>query len=166
MATFLDVSALENFSVIFVFLLMAVGGYAIMTYTKVLGENHFINALIGILIGFFTIMSPTAVEIFKAILPFIAVALLLLIMVSATAGMFGKFDIDSIPSMKWIVIVIFVIILLVGTLVVVRQNIDVPERGEDFGKVSTVIFHPTFLGLVLLLLIAVFTIGLLATKQT
>ena len=166
MATFLDVSALENFSVIFVFLLVFVGSYAILQLTKVLGQNPFINAMISLVIAFLSILSPITVQIFESILPFIAIVLLLTVMVSAAAGMFGKFDIEAIPSMKWIMIAMFVIILAVGTLVVVRQNIEVPERGEDFGKVSTVIFHPNLLGMILILIIAVFTIGLLASKQT
>ena len=39
MATFLDVTVLENFSVIFVFLLAWIGGYAMLIYTKILGGN-------------------------------------------------------------------------------------------------------------------------------
>ena len=37
--------------------------------------------------------------------------------------------------------------------------------GEDFGKISTVIFHPNFLGMILIFVIAIFTVGLLASKQ-
>ena len=72
---------------------------------------------------------------------------------------------ESLQGLKWIVLVIIVIGVIVGTAVIVRENIDVPERGEDYSKISTVIFHPNFLGMVLILLIAVFTVGLLASKQ-
>lgn len=166
MATFLDVTALESFSVIFVFLLIWVGGYAILLYTKVLGQNQFVSIIISLVVAFLAIMSPLATLIVKSILPFVAVVLLLIIIVSSVSGMFGKFDVDALPGMKFIVITILVIALIVGSLAIVRQNIEVPERGEDFGKISTVIFHPNFLGMVLILLIAVFTVGLLAAKQT
>ena len=166
MATFLDVTALESFSVIFVFLLVWVIGYAILLYTKVLGQNQFVSIIISLVFAFLTIISPLATLIVKSILPFVAVVLILIIVVSSTAGMFGKFDVDALPGMKFIVITILVIALIVGSLAIVRQNIDVPERGEDFGKISTVIFHPNFLGMILILLIAVFTVGLLAAKQT
>lgn len=166
MATFLDVTALESFSVIFVFLLVFVGSYAILLYTKVLGQNQLVNILISIAFGVFAIISPLATLIIKSIIPFVVVVLLLVIMVSSASGMFGKVDVDSLPGLKGIVLVIFIIALIVGSLVIVRQNIEVPERGEDFGKISTVIFHPNFLGMILILLIAVFTIGLLASKQT
>jgi len=166
MATFLDVTALESFSIIFVFLLVWVGSYAILLYTKVLGQNQFVSIIISLVIAFLTIISPLATLIVKSILPFVAVALLLIIVVSSASGMLGKFDADALPGLKGILIVILVIALVVGSLAIIRQNIDVPERGEDFGKVSTVIFHPNFLGMILILLIAVFTIALLASKQT
>src|SRR3989338_3405783 len=166
MATFLDVTALESFSIIFVFLLVWVGSYAILLYTKVLGQNQFVSIIISLVVAFLTIISPLATLIVKSILPFVAVVLILVIIVSSASGMFGKFDVDAIPGLKGIVIVILVIALVVGSLAIVRQNIEVPERGEDFGKISTVIFHPNFLGMVLILAIAVFTVGLLASKQT
>lgn len=166
MATFLDVTVLENFSVVFVFLLVWIGGYAILLYTRILGQNQFVNIIISLVIAFLTIISPLATLVIKSILPFVAVGMVLIIIISATSGMFGKVDVDSLPGLKGIVIVILVVALVVGSLAIVRQNIEVPERGEDFGKISTVIFHPNFLGMVLILLIAVFTIGLLASKQT
>jgi uncharacterized membrane protein YozB (DUF420 family) len=166
MATFLDITALENFSVIFVFLLVWIIVYAILLYTKVLGQNQFVSIITGLVFAILAIMSPLATLIVKSIIPFVAVVLILVIIVTSTSGMFGKVDVDSLPGLKGVVIVILVIALIVGSLAIVRENIKVPERGEDFGKVSTVIFHPNFLGMVLLLLIAVFTVGLLAAKQT
>lgn len=165
MATFLDVTALENFSVIFIFLLVWIGGYALLLYTKVLGQNQFINIIISMIMAFLTIISPLATSIFKSIAPFISVMLVLVMIVSITAGMFGKVDVESFPGMKWLAIAVIIIAIVVSALSIVRENIEVPERGEDFGKISTVIFHPNFLGMILILLVAVFTIGLLASKQ-
>ena len=56
MATFLDVTALQSFSVIFVFVFVWLIVYAILIYTKALGANQFINILIGLLIAFFVII--------------------------------------------------------------------------------------------------------------
>ena len=165
MATFLDVTALENFSVIFVFLLAWLGGYAMMIYTKFMGQNQFINIIISLIFAIFVIISPLATLIFKTIAPIAAVVMLLVVVTYSASSMFGKTDIESLDSLKWVVLVILVIALVVGTASIVRENIDVPERGEDFGKISTVIFHPKFLGMVLIFLIAVFTIVLLATKS-
>ena len=165
MATFLDFTALEGFSVVFVFILVWLVVYAILLYTKVLGQNQMVNIIIGLVVALLVVISDLATLIVKQIAPIFAVVLVFVVIISATSGMFGKVGIDSMPSLKGIVLVILVIALVVGSLAIVRENIEVPERGEDFGKVSTVIFHPNFLGMILLLAIAVFTVGLLATKQ-
>ena len=165
MATFLDVTALEGFSVIFVFVFVWLVVYAILLYTKVLGQNQMINVLIGLVVALFVIISDLATLIVKQIAPIFAVVLVFIVIISATSGMFGNISIDSIPSLKVVALIILVIALVVGSLAIVRENIEVPERGEDFGKISTVIFHPNFLGMILILAIAVFTVGLLATKQ-
>ena len=165
MATFLDVTALQSFSVIFVFIFVWLIVYAILIYTKALGANQFINILIGLLIAFFVIISPLATLVVRQVAPIFAVVLVLIAIISIASGMFGDVQVESLNSLKWVVLVILIIALVVGTLSIIRENIDVPERGEDFGKISTVIFHPNFLGMILIFVIAIFTVGLLASKQ-
>jgi len=165
MATFLDVTALANFSVIFVFLLVAISGYGLMIYLRPFGQNQFVYILLSVITAFFVIISPLATLVIKSIAPIMAVVLIFVGLISVASGMFGDVQMESLSSMKWAVFVILIVALIVGALSIVRENIDVPERGEDFGKVSTVIFHPNFLGLILILAIAVFTVGLLASKQ-
>ncbi|MBI2651530.1 hypothetical protein HYX01_03600 [Candidatus Woesearchaeota archaeon] len=165
MATFLDVTALENFSVIFVFLLVAVGGYAILLSTKVFGDKQFVIVLVSILTALFVIMSPLATLVVKSIAPVMAVVLILVTLISLSSSMFGSGQMEALNSLKWVVFVVLVIAIIVGSLSIVRENIKVPERGEDFSKVSTVIFHPNFLGMILILSIAIFTVALLASKQ-
>lgn len=163
MATFLDVTALEGFSSVFVFLLVALGGYAVLIYTKPFGQNQFVYVLVGVITAFFVIMSPVATLVIKSIAPFMAVALILVALVSVASGMFGNVGMDS--GLKVTVFIMLIIALVVGSLSIVRQNISVPERGEDFGKMSTIIFHPNFLGMIFLFAIAAFTVALLAAKQ-
>jgi len=165
MATFLDVSTLENFSTIFVFLMAWLGGYAMLMYTRFLGANQPIQIILSLIFGIFVIISPLATLVFKTIIPIAAVVMLLVMIVYASSSMFGNINLESMDSLKWVVLVILAVALVVGVGSIVRDNIDVPERGEDFGKISTVVFHPNFLGMVLILLIAVFTIALLATKS-
>src|SRR3989338_6171587 len=165
MATFLDVTALEGFSNVFVFLLVALGGYAVMIYLKPFGRNQFMYALLSVITAFFVIISPLATLIIKSLAPFLAVILTLLALVSVASGMFGHgMDTSSFGSMRAVVFVLLIVALIVGTFSIVRQNIDVPERGEDFGKVSTIIFHPNFLGMIFIFAIAIFTVALLASS--
>ena len=166
MATFLDVTALQSFSVIFVFLFVVLTVYAILLYTKFTGQNQFINILIAIVIGIFVIISDIATSIIGQIAPVIGLLFVFIAILAVTGSMFGSTNlITDSSALKYIVLVIVVVAVVVGSLAVVRDKIDVPERGEDFSKTSTIIFHPNFLGLILIFLIAAFTVGLLASRQ-
>jgi len=164
MATFLDVTALENFSIIFVFLLAWLGGYAMLLYTKFI-PNQFINIILSLVFAFFVILSPLATTIFKTLAPVTAVVMFLVVIVFSASNMFGSVGMDSMNNLKIVVLVILVVGLIAVTGSIVRENIDVPERGEDFGKLSTIIFHPNFLGIILIFGLAIFTVALLAVKQ-
>jgi hypothetical protein len=164
MATFLDVTALENFSIVFVFLLAWLGGYAMLLYTKFI-QNQFINAILSLLFGFFVILSPIATQIFKTLAPLMAVVMFLVVIVFSASNMFGNINLDTVSNLKWVVLVILVVGLIAVTGSIVREHIDVPERGEDFGKLSTVMFHPNFLGIIFIFALAIFTVALLAARQ-
>ena len=167
MATFLDVTSLERFSVIFVFVFVIVAMYALLLYTRLLGGNQIIIGLLSILIAIFVIISPLATLVVRTIAPVIAVLFVLVAIAAVALSIYGShMDADSFPALKWILFVIVAVAIIVGTLTVVRENITVPETGADFSKTSTVIFHPNFLGMVLIFLIAVFTIGLLSAKHS
>jgi hypothetical protein len=47
----------------------------------------------------------------------------------------------------------------------IREQVDVAETQQDLSKTINLIFHPTFLGTVLILTIAIFTIALLASRN-
>jgi|TARA_Y100000310_G_scaffold342807_1_gene447550 hypothetical protein len=167
MATFLDVASVDGFAIIFVFLFAFLVMYAMLLYSKVLGQNQIIILLISVVVAFFVILSDLATLVIKQVAPIFAVVLVFvtIITIATKALGTGMTTADALPNLKWIVLVVLVMALIVGTLSVIRENIDVPEKGEDFSKSSTVIFHPNFLGIVLIALIAVFTVGLLAVKQ-
>src|SRR3989338_9271693 len=164
MATFLDVTALQNFSIIFVFLLAWLGGYAMTLYVK-FTQNQIINLIISLLFAFFVVMSPLATLIFKTLAPIAAVVMFLVVIVFSASDMFGNVGLDSMNNLKAVVFVILVVGLIAVTGSVIRENIDVPERGEDFGKLLTIIFHPNFLGIIFIFALAIFTVALLAAKQ-
>lgn len=164
MATFLDVTALENFSVIFVFLLAWLGGYAMLLYLKFI-QNQFLIIVLSLMFAFFVIISPLATLIFETIAPIVAVVMFLVVIVFSASGMFGNTNMDSMQNLKWVMLVIIVVGLIVVTGSIIRENIEVPERGEDFSKISTIIFHPNFLGIIFIFALAIFTVALLAAKQ-
>lgn len=165
MATFLDVTGLEHFSSIFVFLFVWVGGYAVLLWAKILGDNKFIHALVSLLIAIFVLISPIATGIVASTAPFIAVTLVFIVLISVATKMLGG-DIEAFPAMRGVFIIIIILILVITAGIKLRESVNVPsETQKDLSKTINLIFHPTFIGTVLILAIAVFTIALLAGRS-
>lgn len=171
MATFLDVTGLEHFSSFFVFIFVWLAVYAILIYTRVLGGNKAISIVIGLLIGVFVLLTPIASGVIQYIAPWFAVIFIFVILISITSKMFGAADFESYSSLKWVVLVVIIIALIVGSLSYVRERTILPGDNEttediDFAKTTNFFFHPKVLGMLFVLLIAVFTIALLAGKSS
>lgn len=165
MATFLDVTGLQHFSSIFVFLFVWLVVYAMLLLTKVLGGNKFVHALIGLLLAIFVLISPLATSVVADIAPFIAVAFLFIVLISVASTMLGA-NIEAFPALKGILLVSLVIIIVVAAGIKLREQANVPSSTqEDLSKTVNLIFHPTFLGTILVFAIAIFTIALLASRS-
>lgn len=165
MATFLDVTGLQHFSSIFVFLFVWIIVYAVLLWTKILGENKFVHALIGLLLAIFVLISPLATDVVASVAPFLAVVFLFIVLVSVASTMLGA-NIEAFPALKGVFLVFIVLIIVISVGVKVREQAGIPsETQKDLSKTVNLIFHPTFLGTVLVLAIAVFTIALLAGRS-
>lgn len=165
MATFLDVTGLEHFTSIFVFLFVLLVVYSTMMWTKLLGDNKFINVLFGLLMAIFTLISPTAVSVVASVAPFIAVIMLFVVLMNVGLKMIGT-EVEAFPAVKGIFFIIVVLIVIITAGVKIKENVNPPsETQTDLSKTINLIFHPTFLGTVLILAIAVFTIALLAGRN-
>lgn len=168
MATFLDVTGLQHFSNLFAFLFVWLIVYAVLSFTKVIGDNQLINALIGLLLGLFALFSPFITNAIIFIAPWFGLLFVFIMLIMVVAHMFGTgADMAINPGLRGIVLVIIIIIFVVGGLVYARDQISVPEEideDSDYSKITNVLFHPKFIGVVFILIIAVFTIGLLASK--
>jgi len=171
MATFLDVTGLEHFSSFFVFIFVWLAVYAILIYTRIFGGNKAISIVIGLIIGIFVLFSPIASGVIQYIAPWFAVIFIFVILISVTSKMFGGADFESYSSLKWVVLIIIVITLIVGSLSYVRERTVLPGDNEtsedvDYAQTTNFFFHPRVLGMLFVLLIAVFTIALLAGKSS
>jgi len=78
MATFLDVTGLEQFSNFFVFIFVWLTVYALLTYSKVI-QNHAINIILGLIVGFFVLLSPIVSASIRYMAPWFAVFLILIL---------------------------------------------------------------------------------------
>jgi predicted membrane channel-forming protein YqfA (hemolysin III family) len=76
-------------------------------------------------------------------------------------------DIASFGQLKVAFIAFILLILVIGVFAYIRDQATIPTGEDaDYTKTSSVIFHPKVLGIVFVLLVAVFTIVLMAGKQT
>jgi hypothetical protein len=171
-ASFLDVTGLAEFSKLFVFILVLLVVYAILAYSKVLGENKAIPWLIAFVLAIFVVVTPIAAGAIAYISPWFVLVFIFIGFITASLKMFGASpaDIGSYTSLKWVFMVIVIIIMVVGFLSYIRERTFLPGDNEtstdisEYTKSSIVIFHPTILGAIVVLLIAVFTIALLSGK--
>ena len=190
MATFLDaVGTLEEFSVIFTFILVLVVVYGLLQYTKLLGENKAIHAIIALAISFLFLFSQTASEILKIIVPWFVILFSAILFLLVGIKMFGatkEADLDfwSLVSQhettKWWIISL-TLVIVIGAIATVYS-----EKGRVFGEGGEVqstregsvgeigtkgeagfwgtISHPKVLGFIAILLIASFVVRYMAQK--
>ena len=165
MATFLDVTGLQYFSSIFVFLFVWLVIYAVLLWTKVLGDNKFVHALIGLLLAIFVLISPIATSVVAEVAPFVAVVFLFIVLISVATTMLGV-NIEAFPAIKGILLVFIILTIIIAAGIKVREQANVPSSTQtDLSKTVNLIFNPTFLGTILVFAIAVFTIALLASRS-
>lgn len=165
MATFLDVTGLQYFSSIFVFLFVWLVVYAVLLWTKVLGDNKIVHALVGLLLAIFVLVSPIATSVVADVAPFVAVVFLFIVLISVATTMLGA-NIEAFPALRGVLLVFIILIIIVAAGVKVREQANVPSSTQtDLSKTVNLIFHPTFLGTILVFAIAVFTIALLASRS-
>ncbi len=168
MATFLDISGLQQFSTFFVFIFVWLAVYAILVYSKVLGNNKIIHVIIGLVIGLLVLFSPIATGTVEYIAPWFAVVFIFVIFVTMALKLFGASGMESLGSLRILTFVVIILIMVVGALSYIRQEVTVPGddgTSVDYSKTTTILFHPKILGIIFIMIIAIFTIVLMAGKQ-
>tara|TARA_Y100000294_G_C8437310_1_gene289272 strand:- start:235 stop:585 length:351 start_codon:yes stop_codon:yes gene_type:complete len=113
--------------------------------------------------GIFVLISPIATSVVASTAPFIAVVFLFVVLLNVALKMLGG-DLDSFHSVKVIFFVIVLVVIIIGAGVKVKDQIGEQENPQDLSKSINLILHPKFLGTVLIFAIAIFTIGLIASR--
>lgn len=168
MATFLDIGGLQQFSTFFVFIFVWLAVYAVLTYSKILGENKAIQIVIGLVIALLVLFSPIATGMIEYIAPWFAVVFIFVIFATMALKMFGATGAESLGSLRVVTFVVIILVLVVGALSYVRGQVSAPGDNEtsiDYGKTTALLFHPKILGIMFIMIIAIFTIVLMAGKQ-
>ena len=168
MATFLDISGLQGFSNILVFLFISVVVYAGMGMTKSLGEHKGINVLIAVLFGIFVMFSSTVTDLIVELAPVIALVFLFGVFAQSGIAYLGGDTNDKMQGLKFVTYIVLVLIVVVFATAKIRDAVDVPgDDGVDdkFDSALELFFHPKIMGMVFIFIIAIFAILLLAGKQ-
>lgn len=187
MATPLDIGILQNVAIIFPFLLVLVLTYAIFSTTKIFGDSQGLYAFLAFILAVFTLFSPVAVKTINRMAPWFVLLFIFSIFLLISFQVFGVDNkkIASIVTSKrhgntffyWVISLVLIIAL--GSLTSVlseERELEklsspdgstpiVEEPGEEDVGFFPTIFHPKVLGMILILMIAVFTIKNLAGAQ-
>lgn len=173
MVTF-DVGLIQNFSIIFTWLFFFVTLYAILSFGKIFGDHKGLQALIALVLSFFSILSPSVIKLVSLLAPAFVVVMLFLMFVFVLYKMFGveeswisKAVVGEEGAAYYWIIIVAVLIFITSAAIVwgpalpyTKENATA-EPGTISGNIAAVFFHPKLLGFLFLLLIAVFAIWLL-----
>ncbi len=178
MASPIQLGFLSDFSNLFLVILMFVLAYALLTKTKILGDNNAMNAIAAAMFAFLIAISPAARELIKIVTPafsffvFVIVTIVVLFMFIGVKNdtIVGAF---RDPAVYWFIIVVFVLFLLyAGTVVYGEQirGLTTTTGGEVQDNVvasaGKVIFHPKVLGGILILAVIAFAIRYLVVETS
>ena len=170
MATFLDLTGLEQFSKVFIFILVIVVAYALISNSNISGTAKWISLIIAI----FVILSDAVTMILKGIIPWVGILFVFVIFImiaGKTMGAGGK----DFMEFKWVLLVLTIVVFLIAAAFTIRENAklpgDIDEDGnviedKDYVSTSNFLFHPTMLGIIFILLVGIFTVALLAGKSS
>lgn len=185
MATFLDVTFLQKFTNLFIFLLVMLTSYAILEKSKFFGtDKKALNALISFFLGLMILLSTTISAIIRSIIPIFLVLFVIIIFFIIGVNLFGEgskdiMDILQNKEIGRILIIIMIIIVLAVIFKVNSKTTAIDENGnlidknytEDFDRYNQTeldvnyksgVFNPKIIGLIMVLLIGAFTVRLLA----
>ena len=183
MATPLDLGLLSHFSIIFPILLVYALVLGVLTYTKFLGDNKVIHNLISIVIALSISFSPMVATVINTMTPWIILILVLVMFLLMAYKFMGATDADISHVLTrdrtivvWIMIIFMIIMiasiskLYFAEAPVVSGEGAVAVEGEEavgrgVGAFWATIFNPKVIGVIMVMLIAVFAIVLLSKEE-
>ncbi|VVB81190.1 Uncharacterised protein [uncultured archaeon] len=185
MATFLDIAGLKQFSGLFPFLLVLVLVYAVLSQTSWFKEKQGMAALIAVIAAIMTLFSSIAMKTINLMAPWFVLFIIFSILFILVFMMFGytqKDVTEFITSGEYgigIWAMAIMIVIGAGSLAAVL-NEEVGLEKLTAGNVSSVgaetgtpanygfwqtLFHPKILGMVLIMMIAFFTMRQLVKTE-
>ena len=189
MATFLDVSLIKSFDVIFPVILVWAVSFSALQYLKPLGNSVGLNAIISGVVGLMILLSDKAVQMINFMTPWFAVAIIFFLLLFLIFRMFGAKDETFTAVLKqkevyWFVIGVGVVIFGAGIAdtfgqdltsqaftgdgtnpQALNQSLGGSSATADFDQnIAAIIFSPKVLGLMIIFLIMASAIALLTSS--
>ncbi len=193
MATFLDLGLFQHIIVVFPFLLVFVGSYAVLNKVNVLGADKGLNAIIAFAVASMFLFVQDATTLLTVITPWFILMLFVLFFVLLIFQFMGVKE-ETITKKvmdadwgapHWIIVSVILIIVIAGAGQVFGPRLaglpgeqqigtQITDGGEVVsggqtgtfsGRVNDILFHPKVVGMVLMLLIVTFTIRTLVTDE-
>jgi len=194
MATLLDIGLLNVFSTLFPVLFVLVFTAAILQKTQLLGENAAINWFVAIIFAFLVGSSGALIKVINFITPWFVI-ILIFVFLLVFIFRFGGVKEEQIlvqfqdPGVAWTLVIIGIVILLFGigqgfgqeflekTSKAQQEGKTIAPAGQLVGNetdtstleyqtnLTRTFFHPKVLGLLLIFIIAMFTVALLARQE-
>ncbi len=181
MATFLDIGLLEHFSIIFYLVFIFVLMYAILSVTKILGEDKNLNAMLAGSLALILALSGTTRDLISFVTPTFFVFIFFVfftVLIYKFMGASDK-DVTEIFSTKagtrgFILAIVGIIILsslgkifFTGSTTVLSDNTTMTANQSAVGTVgqsalTSTLTHPKVLGLILILIIAAYAMSFLS----
>ncbi|MBU4284314.1 MAG: hypothetical protein KJ968_04335 [Nanoarchaeota archaeon] len=181
MATFLEIGLLEYFNIIFYLIFIFVLLYAILSLTKVLGENKNLNAMLALALALLLALSGPTRDLIKFVTPTFFIFIFFAFFAVLIYKFLGASDENVLAIMgtksgtrSFILIIILIIILSSFGKIFFTEPItsDVNETAVNKSAVGTrgesalaaTLTHPKVLGLALILLIGAFAMSYLSKQ--
>jgi len=178
MASLLDTSLLNQFSSVFVVLFIFTAGYAVLSFKGPFGTSKGINALLAFTMAIITLFVPDAIEVVKASVPWyivMMIALMFVVLVSSSIG--SGIPKEVMTNIGGWVLIISIVILIIniglrlgqGAGPFLGNNVTNPDNvvaggtgdvasGSFTQNFGATLFHPKVLALLLIMVIAAFSI--------
>lgn len=186
MATVIELGLLEQFSNIFALIFIFLVVYSVLELTKVLGQNRGVHSLVALMVAFLSAINPNILKVISNISPWFVlfIVFIMFLFLSASFAGFSQENVIQALGAKpgatfWIILVSILILALVMGNVFGQTFLEQYTGGGGGNEtingggtagggsfqenVGNTLFHPKVLGLILIFLIASFTIRMLTT---
>lgn len=157
----IDLSGIATFVPIFGFLLVFAVVYALLSKTKVLGENKFVHIFVSFAIAIVFLVSANAIEYVKVVTPWFATFIISLLFIALVVGLI-KGNVEEFFKGKgfaWFVIIVLIAIFVFSAIYVFADVIN-----KYMGQPKSLLLQPQIIGVLVLVGLTIFVSWLLTKK--